>query len=283
METTIKAERLSHTFTEKKVLDEVNFEVAKGSIFGLLGPSGAGKTTLIRILTGQMKQTSGKAYISGRDTLSLTPGDCKNFGIMADDIGLYERLSCYDNLMVFARIYGLDKGCAADILEKVGLTNAKNTAAAKLSKGMRGRLRLARALMTKPEILFLDEPASGLDPATADSIHRLLLAEKDKGTTIFLTTHDMCEAHKLCDEIALLHEGRIVEHGSPDDICRRYYSEKKFSIHLTDGRDITLPCDETSADRIAALIRSGEAQTIHTAEPDLETVFMKLTGKELSA
>jgi ABC-2 type transport system ATP-binding protein len=283
MNAEIKTENITKAFGTKTVLDGIDLDIKSGEIFGLLGPSGAGKTTLIKILTGQLAQDSGSAYIGGKDSRKLTGADHKRFGITMDNFGLYERLSCYDNLLTFARIYGLPKSSITDVLAKVGLADAAKTPAGKLSKGMTGRLKLARAFMTDPDILFLDEPTSGLDPVSADEIHRIILSEKARGKTVFLTTHTMTEAEKLCDNIALLNEGKIVEYGSPEEICRRYDHQRMLKIHLTDGRDMRLPHNKDAAAELSELIVSGRAETIHTTEPDLETVFMELTGKELSA
>lgn len=280
--TMISARDIMKSFDGKTVLNGLNFEVLKGQIFGLLGPSGAGKTTLIKILTGQLPRDGGTVEINGLDVDKLTGEDNKKFGIMMDDFGVYERLSCYDNLKIFAEIYGVNKDGILNSLKKVGLENARKTPAAKLSKGMRSRLRLARAFMTDPDILFLDEPTSGLDPATAGEIHKMMLSEKEKGKTIFLTTHTMTEAEKLCGDIVMINEGKIVEHGSPREICRRYNHRRMLKIHLSDGSDIQLAHDESAAEKVAELIGSGRAETIHTTEPDLETVFMELTGKELA-
>lgn len=280
---TIKAEKISKAFGTKKVLDGVDLNIKGGEIFGLLGPSGAGKTTLIKILTGQLSQDSGTAYISGTDTRKLSGADRRKFGITMDNFGLYERLSCTENLKIFARIYGLPNNSISDALAKVGLSDAAKTPAGKLSKGMTGRLRLARAFMTNPDILFLDEPTSGLDPVSANEIHKIILSEKALGKTVFLTTHTMTEAEKLCDNIALLNEGKIVEYGSPKEICRRYDHQRMLKIHLYDGRDLELPHNRDAAATLASLIAGGKAETIHTTEPDLETVFMEITGKELSA
>ena len=279
----IKAEKIAKSFGNRAVLDGIDLDIQSGEIFGLLGPSGAGKTTLIRILTGQLRQDSGTARIAGTDTRRLSGNDRRRFGITMDDFGVYERLSCYENLKIFAGIYGAGKREINEVLAKVGLSGAAKTPAGKLSKGMTGRLKLARAFMTDPDILFLDEPTSGLDPVSAAEIHKMILDEKKRGKTVFLTTHTMTEAEKLCGSIALLNEGRIVEYGSPEDICRRYDHQRRLKIHLKDGSDIEIPHTAGSAGTVAELIGSGKAETIHTTEPDLETVFMELTGKELSA
>ena len=278
----ISADNIVKSFGSKRVLNSISFTVRRGQIFGLLGPSGAGKTTLIKILTGQLDRNAGTAEINRRNVDMLTCEDSKKFGIMMDNFGIYERLNCYDNLKIFAEIYGVKKDGILNSLKKVGLENAQKTSAARLSKGMRSRLRLARVFMTDPDILFLDEPTSGLDPATAGEIHKIMLTEKEKGKTIFLTTHTMSEAEKLCDDIVMINEGKIVEHGSPKEICRRYDHQRMLKIHLSDGSDIQLPHNENASDKVAELLKSGCTETIHTTEPDLETVFMELTGKELA-
>lgn len=279
MNIVIEAKELCHQFGENAVLKNVNLEVRRGEIFGLLGPSGAGKTTLINILTGQLSPKGGRSSLLGTDSRKLTGSDYEKMGIMMDSFGLYERMSCYDNLRFFMMLDGGDKRRIDAVLEQVGLLEARKTLAMKLSKGMRNRLCFARALLRNPEILFLDEPASGLDPATTEAIHNLILQEKEKGTTIFLTTHNMYEAEMLCDNIALLNEGRIVEYGSPADICRRYYHQKRIKIRLRNGEDVELAHTKESGRQIEGYFEKEELETIHSTEPNLETVFMELTGK----
>ncbi len=281
MEDYIIADNIAKVFGDKTVLDGVSLTVGRGEIFGLLGPSGAGKTTLIKILTGQLVPDIGIAEINGTLSRKMTGRDHKKIGIMMDNFGIYERFSCYENLKIFARIYGIENRDITRALEKVGLAGVKKRAASRLSKGMQSRLRLARVFMTDPDVMFLDEPTSGLDPTTANEIHKMLLAEKERGKTIFLTTHAMAEAEKLCDRIGLIDDGKIIEYDSPQEICRRYNHQRMLKIHLADGTDIEIPHNGDAADRVAELIRDGRAETIHTTEPNLETVFIELTGKEL--
>ena len=269
------------SFSGKTVLSGINFDVGDGEIFGLLGPSGAGKTTLIKILTGQLGFDKGSAAVLDKDVTSLSGEDKKNIGIMMDQFGVYERLSCIDNLKIFADIYGISTDKIKSTLEQVGLKDAGSKSAATLSKGMRARLSLARVFMHSPKLIFLDEPTSGLDPQTMRQIHKIILDKKQKGCTIFLTTHNMEEAYKLCDKVALLNEGVIVENGSPEEICRKYNHQKTIKMHLSSGEDMQLPHTKESADEIGRLMEEGLVETIHSSEPTLETVFLELTGRKL--
>lgn len=278
----IEIKGLSKSFGNREILKDISFQVKEGEIFALLGSSGAGKTTLINILTGQLKATEGMACFLGKNTEQLKEQDYRQMGMMLDNLGLYERLSCYDNLQVFADIVGVPKQRVDEVLKRIGLWEARKSPAARLSKGMRGRLGFARAVLSKPKVLFLDEPTSGLDPATAEGIHRLLLEEKSKGTTIILTTHNMFEAQKLCDHVAILNEGRIVTYGEPEEICRRHNHDRRFRIRLRSGEELMLVNEAEAAEKMAELLRKGEVETIHSMEPDMETVFMELTGRRFS-
>ena len=278
MEYAIEMNHIVQRFAEKEVLKGIDLKIQRGEIFGLLGPSGAGKTTLIKILTGQLRQTEGEAVLLGSNTRHAQNVHRK-LGMMMDNFGLYERLSCYDNLKVFAGIYNVSGKKVDEALKKVGMLEDKKSPVMKLSKGMRSRLSLARAVMAQPEVLFLDEPTSGLDPATAAEIHKLIQDEQRRGATVFLTTHNMEEAHKLCNHVALLNEGKIVEYGEPEEVCRRYNHQNKLHIRLYDGKQIELPNNKTSADQIRKYLEGDMVETIHSTEPSLETVFMELTGR----
>lgn len=268
-------------FGDTKALQGVSFSIPKQQIFGLLGPSGAGKTTLIKILTGQMIQDSGKAFVNGVDCNAIDETTYATMGQVLDTTGLYERLSVWQNLALYAEIFKVDKVAIPAVLEEVGLLQDKNKAVSKLSKGMRQRLDIARATLHKPTILFLDEPSTGLDPVTMNQIHDKILTLRDEGATIFLTTHNMEEAYKLCDMVALLNEGHIVEMDEPVILCRKYNEKNEIEIVLKDGSKKTLTNSPESAPIIAAYLKDNAIQSIHSSEPNLEHVFIRLTGRGL--
>lgn len=277
----IEVNKLVKKFGNKKVINDINFKVSKGEIFGFLGPSGAGKTTLIKMLIGEYSITSGIAKLFDIESNNLNDSIMEKISTVMDNFGIYERLTVFENMEVFANIYNIDKKEIDIILKKVELFDSKNIIASKLSKGMMQRLLLARALLNKPKLLFLDEPTSGLDPATSLKIHNLLFELKKNGTTIFLTTHNMEEATKMCDEVALLHLGKIVEFGTPKDICMRHNKYNVFNIITKDNKEMTFKSNKVDAKKLAKLIEEEQIISIHSSEPTLETVFIELTGKEL--
>ncbi len=269
----IEADNLSHSFGEKCVLDHISLRIEQGKVIGLLGPSGAGKTTLVNILTGQLTPASGE--VKTRKEHLVT-------GIMMDSFGLYERLTVWDNLKMFADIYQVPGKKIEELLVKTELKNDKKTVVGKLSKGMRNRVNFCRALLKDMDILYLDEPTSGLDPATTEKLHELIREEKDAGTTIFLTTHNMQEAEKLCDSIILLNEGKIIEQGVPGEICMKYNLENTIEVVLESGERNVLANSRENADAFARMMREGKILSIHSSEPDLEKVFLYLTGRKLN-
>ncbi|MBP3840601.1 MAG: ABC transporter ATP-binding protein [Bacilli bacterium] len=277
----IEVKNLVKKFGNKKVINEINFKVSEGEIFGFLGPSGAGKTTLIKMLIGEYSITSGEARVFDVVPNKLSYSIMNKISAVMDNFGLYERLTVFENMEVFANIYNTDKKEIDKILKKVELYDSKRTITSKLSKGMTQRLILARALINKPKLLFLDEPTSGLDPATSLKIHNLLFELKKSGTTIFLTTHNMEEATKMCDEVALLHLGKIVEFGTPKDICMRHNKYNVYNVITKDNKEITFKSNKVDSKKLAKLIEDEQILSIHSSEPTLETVFIELTGKEL--
>ena len=272
----ITVEKITKRFGNKTALNQIQFNVEKGEIFGFLGPSGAGKTTLINILTGQLKADEGTTQLLGKDTKDLTPEDLARIGLVGDSSGYYEKLSLEKNLIVYAKIYGLPNSRVDEVLEQVGLLESKKTIAEKLSTGMRQRMFLARALLNRPELLFLDEPTSGLDPMTSKKIHRLLEELKAAGTTIFLTTHDMVEATELCDRISLLNQGDLVEIGTPRDIIQKYNKEKRVKVIFSDHSEQVMAFEDLKDQDMT------QVELIHSMEPTLEDIFIQLTGEKLN-
>lgn len=280
-ETYISIDHLSKKYDKDFVLKDVNAVLRSGEILGFLGPSGAGKTTTIKILTGQLMPTSGNAEVLGIDCRKIDERIYEQIGIVTDSSGVYERMTVFDNLKYFARILNVPLENIDPLLKRIGLYEHRKKPAAKLSKGQTQRLILARALLHKPKVLFLDEPTSGLDPSTALEVHRILKELRDEGMAIFLTTHNMEEATKLCDHVALLNEGVIVEYGTPEEICLKYNRIKKYRVQLTDGTKHVLLQSADTAGRISLWMNEDKIETLHTCEPTLETVFLEVTGREL--
>ncbi|GAF11152.1 ABC transporter, ATP-binding protein [Bacillus sp. JCM 19046] len=277
----IEVNQLSKSFKKQHALKNIQFHVSEGEIFGFLGPSGSGKTTTIKILTGQLAQTSGQAFVLGNPVEKIDESIYEDVGIVTDNSGLYERLSVYNNLTAFAKLLKVKKSRIDVLLKEMGLYEHKNKLANQLSKGMKQRLVLARAMLHEPKVLFLDEPTSGLDPVTTEAIHSLLMELKANGTTIFLTTHNMDEATKLCDKVALLNDGLIVENDSPKALTLKYNKEKRYSILLTNEVEHELPHTPETIEQINQWLVNDEILTIHSCEPDLEAVFLEVTGREL--
>lgn len=274
----IKADNLCKSFGSFKAISSLTFEVNKGEILGFLGPSGSGKTTTINILTGQLTPDQGQSSILGKSSTNLNEEDLTNIGLITENSGYYEKLSLYDNLLFFAKLYDVPQGDLDDLMKRVGLYDRRKTLAEKLSTGMKQRMLLVRAIVNKPQVLFLDEPTSGLDPSTSQSIHELIKELQAEGTTIFLTTHDMHEATILCDKIVLLNKGQIVEAGTPSNLIQKYNTAKRVKITYQSGEENYLSFSE-----LGQVSQIDDILTIHSCEPTLEDVFIQLTGGKLNA
>ena len=272
----LKANQLTKTFGNVKALDHCDLEIRKGEIFGYLGPTGAGKTTTIKLLTGQLHSDAGEVTVLGKNPFS--PEIRQQIGIMSDMSGLYEKMTVYENLDIFADIYGVKnkKKKIKETLEAVDLYDNRKKKVEKLSRGMKQRLVFARTILHNPRLLFLDEPTANLDPATADEIRELITKLNRNGTTVFLTTHNMEEADELCHRIALLNKGHIVECGSPEELKLKY-SKKKVLITTGKGKkEISLDKNEL----IDELEKTDDLLMIHSEEPSLRDVFLSLTKEE---
>lgn len=275
----IEAKNIRKKFGNSLALVDISFSIEEGQIFGFLGPSGSGKTTTINILTGQLVADDGDVEILDQDSRKLSSQELSQIGLVSDTSGFFEKMSLYNNLLFYGKYYGVDKSYIDVLLKRVKLYDDRKKIAGKLSTGMKQRMLLARALIDKPKILFLDEPTSGLDPTTSRTIHELLNSLKEEGTTIFLTTHDMNEATLLCDTVALLSKGKLVEMGSPETIIQKYNQDKLVKVTYTDGSEKIVSFNELSQ-----LVDETQENlvTIHSCEPTLEDIFIELTGGRLN-
>lgn len=281
METIITLKGVKKSYQQTVALEGINLDIYRGEIFGLLGPSGAGKTTMIKLLTGQLRSTTGEIEVLGMNERTFQRASFRSrIGVLSDNSALYERLTVYDNLKLFCKLYNASLQRIEEVLQFVNLSKEAKKRVSKLSKGMKQRVLLAKAFIHDPEILFLDEPTSALDPGNRAHIHRGLRKLNENGTTIFLNTHDMEEATELCHRVAFLHEGKIVELNEPDEL-RYQYATNVFHIETTDGTVITVANEPQNAQQIANLITARSVKLIQTDLPSLGEVFLQITGKEL--
>jgi ABC-2 type transport system ATP-binding protein len=268
-------------FKKNTALKNLSIDIKEGEIFGFLGPSGAGKTTTIKILTSQLIPTSGEVKVFGRNVYLEKSKNFKDIGILTDNSGLYERLTVKDNLMLFADINGITPDNINSVLERIGMTEYVNKPVKKLSKGMRQRVMLARAVLHKPKLLFLDEPTSSLDPGTTLEIHRLLRKLNEEGTTIFLTTHNMEEADRLCHRVAFLNNGEIVDIGNPESLKLKYAGDDIKVLLRQEEKAVIIKNNAEGAEKIKTWMGKGQVLSKHSVEPSLEKIFLSLTGREL--
>lgn len=277
----IEVENLRKDFNGLRAVNGISFSVEEGEIFGFLGPNGAGKTTTIRMLTGQLTPTAGSARVAGYDVVTQRRKIKPLIGIVFEEQNIYERLSGWDNLAFYARLYGVEASRVDELLEMVGLAGRARDAIKTYSNGMRQRLMIARALLSRPRILFLDEPTRGLDPASARAVREMIDGLSQGGATIFLTTHYMEEADQLCQRVAFLDEGRIVALDTPQNLKVKHGTRCLRAV-LKEGGELWLSLDDPAdGQRLGEDLARGEVLTLHSQEATLEEVFIRLTGREL--
>ena len=281
----IVAEELTYTYGDLLAVDRVTFSVAEGEILGFLGPNGAGKTTTVKILTGQLPAKSGKAILLGRDVARNIEQVQGDIGVCFETNNHYEQMSAAENLKLFARLFGINPFDADELLKRVGLEGREKDRVEHYSKGMKQRLMVARSLVNRPQVLFLDEPTAGLDPNSAESIRDIILEERQRGATVFLTTHDMMEADKLSDRVAFMNNGRIVALDTPHNLKQQYGKRAlKAEVSNDSGeleyREVIMDTPETS-DAIHKLFAEEKVVTIHSEEASLEDIFIVITGRGL--
>jgi ABC-2 type transport system ATP-binding protein len=281
MTNAVEVNGLEKHYGEVRAVDGISFSVAEGEVFGLLGHNGAGKTTTIRMLTGRARPTAGTATVAGYDIVHQRDRIKPVINAVFEDPNLYERFSGRDNLTLFAELYGAPASRADELLETVGLTAAAKRKVKTYSSGMKQRLLVARALVNKPRVLFMDEPTRGLDPTSARELRALVSRLSDEGTTIFLTTHYMEEADELCDRVAFLSQGRIVALDTPRELKLKQ-GERRATVLLQDRTEHSLRLDDPAdAAKLDQWMRDGLVLTVHSQEGTLEDVFVALAGRAL--
>lgn len=278
----IEVENLSRAFNGLRAVDNISFSVEAGEIFGFLGHNGAGKTTTIRMLSGQLLPGSGRGRVAGCDI--VTEQQCLRplIGVVSEHQNLYERMSGRENLEFAARLYSQNSRCIDPALEQVGLLDRATDKVQNYSNGMKQRLLIARSILHRPQIVFLDEPTRGLDPIVGREIRRLIVDMSKEGVTIFLTTHYMEEADQLCERVAFLSEGRIVALDKPSHL-KAAHGENYVNVTLVNGQSLSIALDSEDAGKeLQRLVSQGQVRTLHSAEATLEEVFIQLAGRRLS-
>lgn len=282
----IKVKNLYHSYSndEKYAVDDVNFEVEKGEIFGFLGPSGAGKSTTQNILTGLLQLQKGEVEVAGYDIKQIKNKMFNKIGMSFEQSNVYNKMSGLENLNFYRKLFDVETRNPMDLIKLVGLDGKENIKAGKYSKGMKHRLTFARSMINNPEIWFLDEPTTGLDPAIAATIKDIIRRENERGVTIFLTTHNMFIADELCNRVAFIVDGKIRLIDSPKELKVKY-GEKLVEVeYFKNGKLIkdsfsTVVHEEKQ--NLIKVIKENDIRTMHTKEATLEEIFIKVTGRGL--
>lgn len=284
-EKSIIVENLAYSYGNLLAVDHISFEVEAGEILGFLGPNGAGKTTTTKMLTGQLKPQQGKAILLGHDIAKETQAVRAQIGVCFEQTNLYEQMTALDNLLLFAALFDVKNFDGYALLKSVGLAGREKDKVSGYSKGMKQRLMVARALVNTPKILFLDEPTAGLDPASSEAIDNIILEERNRGATIFLTTHDMWEADKLCDRVAFIEKGKIAALDTPRSLKQKYGKRSLVAEVAVDSRVEKKEIDMDAPDTpqaVQKLFAGEKVITIHSAEATLEDIFIQVTGRRLT-
>jgi len=282
----ITVKNLYHSYNkdDKYQVKDVSFEVKKGEIFGFLGPSGAGKSTTQNILTGLLQIQKGEATVAGYNIQDISKDMFNKIGMSFEQSNVYSKLTAKENLDFYGKLFDVATRDPMELLRLVGLNGKENIKAGEFSKGMKHRLTFARSMINNPELWFLDEPTTGLDPSIAADIKDIIKQKNAEGVTVFLTTHNMFIADELCDRVAFIVDGEIKLIDSPKNLKLQYgdklveveYIEKDEVIKETFS--IILPEDKKLLQKI---IENHEIQTMHTKEATLEEIFIKVTGRGL--
>jgi len=305
-QSSVEVSNLTKYYGKLLAVDQINFEVKTKELFGFLGPNGAGKTTTINMLTGVTKPTSGTAFILGHDVTQEPVRAKEHVGVVTDVSGVYDEMTAWDNINFCAKIHGVPKekrmSRAKELLELFGLYNRRNDRADTFSRGMKKRLMIATALVHEPEILFLDEPTTGLDVQSSRQIRDLIKELNRNGATVFLTTHYIEEADQLCQRVAIIDRGKIVTLDTPEKLKTMVQAEHIIEVSFDHGEEIADKLKRlgyvrdvvTAGDKFKLYVEDPSAMlplifhfaeknhlkvvSVNTLKPTLEDAFVKLTG-----
>ncbi len=280
---------LHYTYPGAKAetLRGITFNIAEREIVGFLGPSGAGKSTTQKLLIGLLQNYSGTAQVMGKEVREWGSNYYEHIGVSFELPNHYLKLSATENLSYFASLYTGETYNPLEVLAWVGLDEDADKRVSEFSKGMKNRLNVARSLLHKPKLLFMDEPTAGLDPVNARKIKDLILRLREGGTTVFVTTHNMTVADELCDRVAFIVDGHLVLVDAPQTL-KRTHGQRNVTVEYVNGGPSTVqaefPLDGlgTNEDFIRTLREAQRVETIHTQETTLENIFIEVTGERLT-
>jgi fluoroquinolone transport system ATP-binding protein len=282
----IKVKNLYHSYNKDDIyaVNDISFEIEKGEIFGFLGPSGAGKSTTQNILVGLLQLQQGQVEVAGYDVKHIKDKMFNKIGMSFEQSNVYSKMSGLENLEFYRKLFDVKTRDPKELIKLVGLEGKEHVKAGKYSKGMKHRLTFARSMINNPEMWFLDEPTTGLDPSIAAGIKDIIRQENDKGATVFLTTHNMYIADELCDRVAFVVDGKIRLIDSPKSLKLKY-GEKLVDVeYIQDDqliKDSFSTLEPSEKARLMEVIDHHDIQTMHTKEATLEEIFIKVTGRGL--
>jgi len=282
----LKVQNLEFSYpkSKKKAVNGVTFEIKKGEIFGFLGPNGAGKTTTQKVIIGLLRGYGGNVEILGKNLQSWKTDIYNRIGVGFELPNHYQKLTALENLELFASFYRRRTIAPMQLLEMVELEEDANQRVGTFSKGMKSKLNFARSLLNDPEVLFLDEPTTGLDPVNSRLVKNIIKQQRKEGKAIFLTTHNMTDADELCDRVGFIIEGKLSLIESPKELKIKHGKKVVKVEYLKNDDLVSKEFDlKNLADNknFLNLLRTGMVQTIHTEEATLEDIFIKATGRQL--
>jgi len=283
----IKVKNLYHSYNNdgQFAVQDASFEIPDGEIFGFLGPSGAGKSTTQGILTGLLPLQRGEVTVAGFDIKSIKRNMFNKIGMSFEQSNVYSKMTAKENLDFYKKLFDVETRDSEELIKLVGLDGKENIRAGEFSKGMKHRLTFARSMINNPELWFLDEPTTGLDPAIAADIKDIIRQQNKKGVTIFLTTHNMYIADELCNRVAFIIDGEIKLIDSPKKL-KLAYGEQLVEVEYQKNGEIAIETFSTVLEedkkRLQDVIAKNDIQSMHTKEATLEEIFIKVTGRGLA-